>query len=310
MNNTPAVNDILETLKSIPDFADLPEDAQKQITKSAIFSNYIDEIKDLEKASRINFEKQKKDFIESFKSPYTKKNYHAALERFESYARKNEFIPQLATPEQADGFIKERRSADISNALVRLDTAACSSFFTFLERRYPSVKNPFRGTRERPEKRTAKKIEIPTEEEVQYIIEKSNEFVSAAVAVMAYRGLRAGALPSLEVIGNHFKAFSKGKETKGTFNKDVLFIINNLPSVGSPFGGLSSGAIEHRIKRATEKFYAKGKIKALYSAHDFRHFYAVTEYKKDFDIYRVSRLLNHTSIIVTENYLRSLDVLE
>jgi len=37
-----------------------------------------------------------------------------------------------------------------------------------------------------------------------------------------------------------------------------------------------------------------------------RHFFAVTEYKKDFDIHRVSKLLNHASIQVTEHYLKSI----
>jgi hypothetical protein len=42
------------------------------------------------------------------------------------------------------------------------------------------------------------------------------------------------------------------------------------------------------------------------SCHDFRHFYAVTEYQKDRDIHRVKDLLHHSSIEITDNYLRSL----
>jgi site-specific recombinase XerD len=47
-------------------------------------------------------------------------------------------------------------------------------------------------------------------------------------------------------------------------------------------------------------------IAAAYSAHDFRHLYTVTEYRKDWDIYRVSKLLGHVSIQITEIYLRGL----
>lgn len=297
---------LINTLKQIPDFTDLPEQIQKQIAKTAIFSNYVDDIKAFVKASKIDFQKQKTDFIESFNSLMTRKNYSAAIERFEKYAQKKGFIPQLTTPEQADGFIKERRAEDISNSLVRLETAACSSFFTFLERRFSFVRNPFRGTRERPEKKIVRKIEIPTKNEVEYIIKNSKEITAAAISVMAYRGLRVGALPSLEVIGNRFKSFSKGKEIKGNFQREI---IDMLPPQKQPFENFSSGAIEHRIKRFTTKLYLQGKIKSSYSAHDFRHFYAVTEYKKDFDIHRVSKLLNHTSIVVTENYLRSLEII-
>jgi hypothetical protein len=48
------------------------------------------------------------------------------------------------------------------------------------------------------------------------------------------------------------------------------------------------------------------KLVAPYSAHDLRHLYAVTEYRKDRDIYRVSKLLGRASIQVTETYLRGL----
>ncbi len=51
-------------------------------------------------------------------------------------------------------------------------------------------------------------------------------------------------------------------------------------------------------------------IKAAYWAHDFRHLYAVTEYRKDKDIYRLSKLLGHASIQVTETYLRGLGEVE
>jgi site-specific recombinase XerD len=47
-------------------------------------------------------------------------------------------------------------------------------------------------------------------------------------------------------------------------------------------------------------------IAAAYSAHDLRHLYAVTEYRKDRDLYRVSKPLGHASIQVTEKYLRDM----
>jgi site-specific recombinase XerD len=41
------------------------------------------------------------------------------------------------------------------------------------------------------------------------------------------------------------------------------------------------------------------------SAHTFRHTYAVTYLKQGGDIYRLSRLLGHTSVTVTENHLKA-----
>jgi integrase len=60
------------------------------------------------------------------------------------------------------------------------------------------------------------------------------------------------------------------------------------------------------IRKRTPKLAEAGTISAAYSAHDFRHLYAVTEYRKDLDIYRVSKLLGHASTQVTEDYLRGL----
>ena len=75
-----------------------------------------------------------------------------------------------------------------------------------------------------------------------------------------------------------------------------------------PFEGLTVNAIEKRIGYLSKKLYGAGKIKAAFSCHDFRHFYAVTEYTKNKDIFRLSKLLNHAGIQVTQNYLRSLGI--
>jgi integrase len=58
------------------------------------------------------------------------------------------------------------------------------------------------------------------------------------------------------------------------------------------------------IRKRTAKLAKEGYIAAAFSAHDLRHLYAATEYRKDRDIYLFSRLLGHASIQVTETYLR------
>ena len=78
-----------------------------------------------------------------------------------------------------------------------------------------------------------------------------------------------------------------------------------LPLRG-PYAGQKTNTLERQIARAIAALHKAGKVQAAYSAHDLRHFYAVTEYKADKDIHRVSKLLGHASIQVTENYLRSL----
>ncbi|MDR0441928.1 MAG: tyrosine-type recombinase/integrase [Treponema sp.] len=64
------------------------------------------------------------------------------------------------------------------------------------------------------------------------------------------------------------------------------------------------------MARSIARLYKAGKINAAYSCHDLRHYYAITEYKVDRDIHRVSRLLGHASIQVTEHYLKGLGKLD
>ena len=69
----------------------------------------------------------------------------------------------------------------------------------------------------------------------------------------------------------------------------------------------SANAIEARVNYHMEKI-CKTKSIPRYSCHDFRHYFAVTEYEKDKDIVRISKLLNHSGIQITQDYLKSLKV--
>lgn len=57
-------------------------------------------------------------------------------------------------------------------------------------------------------------------------------------------------------------------------------------------------AVYKDIKRAAKAFRVKGNI----SCHTARKIYAVSEYKKDFSVARVKKLLNHSSEAVTMLY--------
>ena len=56
------------------------------------------------------------------------------------------------------------------------------------------------------------------------------------------------------------------------------------------------------------KLRNQGKISAAYSAHDLRHYFTVSEDMKDKGIYKLSKLLDHTNISITENYLKWLKI--
>jgi len=280
-------------------FAALLDTAQKMISAASLIG--------------IDYNSEKETFLNNAgntQSAHTRTAYQAALCRLDTWAGRQKINPLEMSPAQADDFIYSLRG-ERAAASIRLDIAAISSFFTWLERRHSEIKNPFRGTKARPAKKAERKPIIPSTEEVQTMLRELPAYEAAAVAVMAYRGLRAGALPELSIFGGKFTAHSKGKDTSGAMPLEALEKIKvaSLPLRG-PFAGVLPNTIEKRVARAIGRLHKAEKVQAGYSAHDFRHYYAVTEYRKDKDIHRISKLLGHASIQVTETYLRGLGEVE
>jgi integrase len=132
---------------------------------------------------------------------------------------------------------------------------------------------------------------------------------------MSFRGLRVGALPSLKLYGGRYKGTSKGKDlTENEVDGITLpsqceeLIKQQKQPLNKLFENITANTLAHNIVYHISKLYNAGKIRHIYSCHDFRHFFAKSEYERTRDVYRVSKLLNHANISVTEAYLRSLNV--
>lgn len=296
-----------------PTLAGLTTEQLEQLARLVITQRLATELNTAVNLAGIDWAKERETYLTNAagktRSIHTQTAYRNALNRLETYMDRIKINPLELSPAQADDFIYAMQIEGRSAASIRLDSAACSSFFTWLERRHEGIKNPFRGTKARPAKCDTKKTEIPTLQEVKAIIAALPPMDSAAVSIMAYRGLRGGALPSMSIKGNKFTAHSKGKDIDGELPKKAIDAITRAGlDPKKPFTGFTANAIECRIKYHIGKLYKTGRIHASYSCHDLRHFYAVTEYRKDKDIYRLCRLLDHASIQVTETYLKSLKV--
>jgi len=94
--------------------------------------------------------------------------------------------------------------------------------------------------------------------------------------------------------------------SKGDFSREIWMNKNSPLNNKASFDDYSIGALKVRIIRATRKLYKAGKINAPYSVHDFRHYYAINNYKQDKDIYKLSKMLDHSNIAITQTYLKSL----
>jgi site-specific recombinase XerD len=290
-----------------PELKDLTSEQLEQIAKIVITQNLTNELNLKSKIANIDYRKERDIFLMTSSktgSEHTQSSYLKSLIVLEKYTKKNDINILIMTPGQIDDFIHSLKGSPNS---IRLTVAGISAFYSYLERRYSVIKNPIRGTKARPGVKAVKEIEVPTDIELFTILNELPELEKMAVYIMAYRGLRVGALANLKVWGNKYQSYSKGKNIYGEFPADVIVNIkgSNLFNK-SPFETLTTNALKLRIYRQTTKLYQAGKINAAYSAHDFRHYFAITEYQKDKDIYKLSKLLDHTNIAVTETYLKSL----
>jgi hypothetical protein len=97
-----------------------------------------------------------------------------------------------------------------------------------------------------------------------FILDKLNEIERLAVYIMAYRGLKVGALQQLRIWGTHYNTVPKGKQIEGEFNDDVMLNIkaselNNK----TPFAHLTTNALKLRIYKATTKWITTKKSSRL-----------------------------------------------
>jgi integrase len=269
----------------------------------------------------IDFEAERNKYIETaghHDSRHTKRGYRNALKKLEAWAAPRRIDILALTPAQADDFIDDLRAGKITDpdtgkangksaATVRLTAAACSGFYTYLHRRYNSIENPFRGTKERPREEATRALAIPSKEEVKAIIKALPAQWAAAVYIMQSAGLRCGALPTLERKGNFYHVTSKGKEYNIDLDREAVKRMKAAElDPRRPFAGRTTNSIERAIAYYIGKLYQDGKIKAPYSCHDFRHFAACREYEATKNPLHVQAFLHHSSLTITERYLRSI----
>jgi site-specific recombinase XerD len=296
--------------KEAPELAELSEADLEAVARAVVARRLTDDLGRRAELAKIDYAEERATFLAHASrtgSNHTARAYTSALLLLDAWAKRQGLEVLEMTPRNADDFAYALATEGRAPASIRRDIAAASSFFTFLERRHDFIRNPFRGTKARPTKKTTKDTAIPSPDEIVTILAALAEPYRAAAVVMASRGLRVGALPCLEIRAGRFHSVSKGKEIAGEMPEVAIKAISAAGlDHRTPFAGLSSSSIAVGFRYYVEKLYATDKIRACYSVHDLRHAFAVTEYSKDRDIYRLSKLLGHASIQVTEVYLRGL----
>jgi site-specific recombinase XerD len=305
-----------------PTLADLNNEQLEQIARLVMTQRLVAELNTAVDLAGIDWAKKREAFLSDTKSPHTCRAYAAALDKLEAWASRGGINPLEMKAVTADQFIRDLKAEGRASASTRRDIAAVSAFYTFLERYHSQIKNPIRGTRIRPPKENKKEIVIPTATDYAVIMAELPPIERAIVSCLALRGLRVGALPTLELKGKKYYGKSKGKALEENNAAGITLPPQALSAIKAagldikkPFAWKTkqgtentANAIEGRINYFVGKLYKAGKITAAYSCHDFRHFYAANEYRENKDIFRLSKLLNHAGIQITQIYLKSLGI--
>ena len=271
----------------------------------------------------VDWQAERETFLDYTRSVHTRRAYEASLERLEAWASLKGINPLELDSASADRFIHYMKAKGRAPQSIRRDIAAVSAFYTFLERSTDGkIKNPVRGTKQRPPKENKKDTVTPSTADYETILAGLPPVERAVVITMGSRGLRAGALPTLELKAGKYHGKSKGKTLAENNAAGITLPPEALDAIKAagldikkPFAwetkhktANSANAIEGRVNYYIDKLYREGKIAARYSCHDFRHYFAVQEYKANKDIFRLSKLLNHAGIQITQAYLKSLGI--
>lgn len=313
---------ILET----PALKDLSPEQLSEIAKIVIVQKYTKEMSRDVELMKFDYHSLKNSFLENIStSKNTKLAYQNALCNFEEFIAENKIGNILDINNSiADDFIYSLRNAGLSASTVRQYTGAVSSFFSFAERKSDGIiKNSFRGTKARPKansNNTGKFYNICINDkslndvaaDIETILSHiDNKKLKAIILVMKCCGLRVGAFnENFQIKVNKFICRTKGSEFIGTLPDNCLKAIRNARLKHTDvFADWTDTQLKNLFKYHTNNLYKNGCIHYAYSCHDLRHFFAITEYKKDCDIYRVSKALGHSSIAITEKYLKGLNVI-
>jgi len=286
-------------------------------TYERIYSNQLERLIMIQ---GIDYSEKKETFLNDYekKSKSTYRTYKQTFELLEDFCRKegieNCLYFDYSTADNFIRFLKERYSEASS---IRLHSSVASSFFSFLERETNNrIYNAFRGSKQNPKKKDNSKLNqeefFPSDSDVQTIIEALPDPIMKGIAkIVSLRGFRAGAFQNMKIDKKNmqFYARSKNKDISGILPASCLAIIEDLGlSLKEPFREYSANRIECYFRYYTRKLYSNGEIKKPYSIHSLRHYFAVKLYESTHDIYKVSILLNHASVEVTQIYLKGLSV--
>lgn len=263
-----------------------------------------------------DYEKRKVNFLKSFPSENTRKVYKGAFIVLERFLNENGLTVLDMTAENIDRFIISLDSLKkrASQSTKRLYISALSSFFSRLERYGVINRNNFHGAK-LPVKKRTRDLKILTDADYKNILGtfKAGEGRGAVkrtpetmqkwkviFRLLRETGIRISAVKTIKIGENGILTYySKGKEGRAAVTAGLARELKKFD-----LAEITEGSIQKALQRACKR----AGLPEM-NPHTIRHLFAADYYKKTKDIYHLQKLLNHSSIAVTENYLKSIYVI-
>ena len=320
------IDSVIEALERAPDKAEILQalrDLRRDKVKAALG--------DTVKAARFDLEQVFADFLaDGEKSENTRTTYQRECRRLFSWVERQGIHLLQMRRAEVNRFKEWLRSRYADNT-VRLTLAAGSSFFSYLEAEQYVERSPFSHiTYPRKQYKKAVQTDQGSPVPVMNAAENASIFAElerrsqADAATIGEKQARNGARRLLPIVhflstyglrvgdvltvriekGNRFSY--RGKGGRITSRELLPETAAFLSGKREPFAGIGKSTVQQGIKRLTAELVRRGGIRHAYSAHDFRHYFAVELYREVGDVYAVKEALGHATVSVTEVYLASL----
>jgi integrase len=306
------------------------EDEIKAFSKVRGFFKINECITDIERKAAFNYQKAKEAFLSQERAKNTRFSYSKSMDLFEDWLQRANTHPFDVDHRLAGEFLSylsnltsktDPSGSPLAPRTARLMFSAVRSFYSELIKNGDIQSNPFKDQR-LPFMRRARNLLVPDEDEISALFsaieERKNitdgkrpdlvrqgaEKLGLVLDLLLETGIRVGSLKTLS-----FKKTGSGEyailyHSKGKDGKAVIPV--ELWNRAKSFDWKS--VTESQVQRAVSRYCARAGIRILHP-HSFRHYFAVTHYRKYKDIWALMTALNHSNTKTTDNYLRSLNAL-
>jgi site-specific recombinase XerD len=290
------------------DLTSLTQEQLEAIQKAVFIDDLKKEYVKERRKTSFNTEYQLELFLSEFSSIHTIRMYRNAVNNFTTWSK-----GELVDISRRDVMSYLRSLEGKAPSTIKFYLSGISSFYNYLVDSEYLERNPFSHVSKKVKKSSTNKKYIPSQSDIEALQSffekkmKKNTFAKMKLSLKLLNeyGVRKGFLDHVVLEGNKLVSISKGKEYSVKIaEKDLTY----FKSHANLLEELNSNTMSVHFLRGVNELVSSGELSEKFSPHCLRHKYAVEKYKECGDSLVVKNLLNHSSLGVTEVYLKSLGI--